>query len=81
MTLIKPNKYPTEIHKGCCKNCPANHFNKNGIVDFEAEDIRKDYTKEEIEKDFLFKCAWRTDKLCKGNADYYGITQDFINSL
>ena len=85
--MIKPNdyfaeldrKYPNrhkEIHKGCCKHCPSNNFPD----DPESEDI-KTLPKEFIAKEYLFVCAWRNSKLCKGNCDNMGINQDFLDNL
>lgn len=64
------------IHKSCCKRCPS----QNGDTDPESEDI-KQYPKELIAKEFLFVCAWRRNKLCKGLCDNMGIDQEFLNKL
>ena len=74
-------KYPNrhkEIHKACCKECPSNNNVKQGIIDPESAEI-KTYPKELIIKEFLFVCAWRPNKLCKGLCDYYNINQKLIN--
>lgn len=73
-------KYPNrhkEIHKGCCKYCPSNNNAKAGIIDPECEDI-KTLPKEVIAKEYLFVCAWRPNKLCKGICDYLEIDEEFI---
>jgi len=71
-----PNRHK-EIHKGCCKHCPSNNNAKAGIIDPESVEI-KTYPKELIAKEFLFVCAWRGNKLCKGICDYYGIDEQYI---
>lgn len=68
---------PTEIHKACCKRCPTNQNKVNGTVDPESTEI-KTYPKDLIVKEFLFVCAWRPDKLCKGLCDYFEIDEKFI---
>lgn len=76
-------KYPNrhkEIHKSPCKNCPSVYNKKNGVIDPETNEI-KTYPKEIIVKEFLFVCAWRPNKLCKGNCDEMSINQDFINNM
>lgn len=76
-------KYPDRhkiIHKGCCKYCPSNINNLNAIIDPESAEI-KTYRKETIAKEYLFVCAWRPDKLCKGNCDEMGIDQNYLNNL
>lgn len=73
-------KYPNrhkEIHKGCCKYCPSNNNRKAGIKDPETEDL-KALPKELIAREYLFVCAWRNDKLCKGICDEFGIDEQFI---
>ncbi len=74
-----PNRHK-EIHKGCCKKCPSNLDRIDGTIDPESEQI-KTFSKELIAKEFLFVCAWRPNKLCKGNCDYMEIDQDYLNSL
>jgi hypothetical protein len=69
-----PNRYK-QIHKTPCKLCPS----KKGS-DPEAESI-KCLPKEFIAKEFLFVCAWRVNKLCKGNCDEMSIDQHFLDNL
>lgn len=76
-------KYPNrhkEIHKVCCKQCPTDYNKRNGFKDLETEDF-KQLPKEIIAKEFLFVCAWRNSKLCKGICDEFNVDEDFINSL
>lgn len=71
-------RYPLRhvtIHKHPCKHCPSMRGS-----DPEADEI-KTYPKEIIVNEFLFVCAWRQSKLCKGNCDAMGITQEDINRL
>ena len=70
-----PNRHKI-IHKGCCKPCPSNQ----NVTDPECEDI-KTLPKEEIAREYLFVCAWRNSKLCKGNCDNMGIDQEFLDKL
>ena len=77
---IYPNRHVT-IHKTCCKNCPSEYYRRNNITDMECEDIKATFCKEEIVNEFLFVCAWRPSKLCKGICDFYGIDQKFINTV
>lgn len=71
-----PNRHK-EIHKDCCQHCPSDRNAKDGTVDPESAEI-KNYPKELIVSEFLFVCAWRGNKLCKGNCDYHGIDEQFI---
>ena len=70
-----PNRHKL-IHKNCCKYCPS----KNGATDPECEDM-KELPKELIAKEYLFVCAWRNSKACKGFADNMGIDQEFLDKL
>lgn len=69
-----PNRH-IEIHKNCCNKCPANHNKKHGIVDPETRDIGT-APKEIIAKNYLFVCAWRPNKLCRGICEEYGIMDE-----
>lgn len=64
-----PNRHTT-IHKCCCKHCPADNNRKNGVVDIESKDIKESVSKQAIAKEYLFVCAWRPNKLCKGLCDF-----------
>lgn len=74
-----PNRHK-EIHKRCCKHCPSNNDRKKGIKDLETEEL-KGLPKELIAKEYLFVCAWRTNKLCKGICDEFEIDEQFIKQL
>lgn len=69
-----------QIHKSCCKKCPSNNDRKNGVVDPETSEIAT-YSKETIARHYLFSCFMRTDKLCKGICDYYGIDGEYVNQV
>lgn len=71
---LYPNRHK-EIHKVSCKYCPSEKGS-----DPESEDI-KTLPKEIIAKEYLFVCAWRTSKLCKGNCDSMGINQEYLDKL
>lgn len=58
-----PNK-PKGIHKSPCENCPS----MQRPLDPEATDILNSKDKHTLGHS-LFSCAWRSDKLCKGNYD------------
>ncbi|MDB4330461.1 receptor activity-modifying protein [bacterium] len=53
----------TEIHKGYCPRCPSNKevFPES---DPEAEEIAS--YPDGIKQLYVFPCAWRSNKLCKG---------------
>lgn len=73
-----PNRH-IEIHKACCKHCPSNNNRRAGIKDPETEDL-KGLPKELIAKEYLFVCAWRNEKLCKGICDKFGIDEQFTKA-
>lgn len=77
---IYPDRHK-KIHLHCCKKCPAMINKIMGEVDEESDYIKNSYPKEFIATEFLFVCAWRTSKLCKGNCDDMGIDQEFLNNL
>lgn len=69
-----------EIHKMACKKCPTKNGLKIGQIDAETQEI-KTYPKEIIVQEYLFPCAWRPNKLCKGLCDYFEITETHINEV
>lgn len=72
-------KYPNrhkEIHKVCCKNCPSSKSYK----DPETESY-KSLPKEVLAKEYVFVCAWRNSKLCKGICDEYNIDEKYLESI
>lgn len=72
-------KYPNrhkEIHKVSCKECPS----ENWPDDPESADIKL-LPKDLIAKEFLFVCFKRNSRLCKGNCNYMGIDQEFLDNL
>jgi len=76
-------KYPNRhklIHKECCKHCPTENNRKSGTTDPETEEIKL-LPKKIIAKEFLFVCAWRNSKLCKGLCDHMGIDEEFIKAI
>lgn len=76
---IYPDRHK-QIHKVCCDRCPSNQNKIEGFIDEEVEGIST-YPKELIAKEYLFVCAWRPSKLCKGLCDNYGIDEQYIKSL
>lgn len=70
-----------EIHRECCERCPSNNNKLAGIIDPESADLKREYSKEFIAKNSLFVCAWRPNKLCKGNCDFHEIDEKFIQDL
>lgn len=74
--LKYPNRHK-DIHKGCCKYCPSNNNRKSGIIDPETEDFKK-LPKDIIATKYVFVCAWRPNKLCKGLCDNFDIDEEFI---
>lgn len=79
MDIKYPNRHK-EIHKVCCKHCPTENTYKNGGKDLEVEDLRS-LPKEVLVKEYLFVCAWRRSKLCRGLCDQYEIDQEFLDSM
>ncbi len=54
------------VHLRPCKNCPSAWYPH----DPESEELEIACANGEIpEKDYLFKCAWRPNKICKGLFD------------
>ncbi len=52
-----------EIHHHPCPKCPSEHY----PPDPEAHDLMTAVVQGKIaEKDFLFLCAWRPDRICRG---------------
>jgi hypothetical protein len=71
-------KYPNrhkQIHKECCKQCPSAMGD-----DPETRDIKETCSKDFIVSEYLFVCAWRNSKLCKGNCDYNEIDQEYLDN-
>jgi len=66
------------IHKTPCKQCPSERDKKAEFKDPETEDIKL-LPKEVIAKEYLFVCAWRNSKLCKGLCDEMGIDQKYLD--
>ena len=69
--IILEEKNITAVHKGYCPRCPSNRavFPK---PDPESEDYAS--LPEGIKQQYVFPCAWRPSKLCKGvceQLDYY----------
>jgi len=72
-------RYPDrhkQIHKTCCKQCPSTKGE-----DEESVDIKASVPKEHIAREYLFVCAWRESKLCKGYCDYNDIDQEYLDNL
>lgn len=57
---------PTTIHKTYCKRCPS----KWHPQDPESADIAS--LPDGIREMYVFPCAWRTEKLCKGVCEELG---------
>lgn len=64
------------IHKKCCKYCPSN----TNISDPETEEYKK-LPKDVLIKEYVFVCAWRQNKLCKGICNQFDIDQEAINKF
>ena len=67
---VVPEVRPTTIHKAPCKHCPTAHH----PPDPESIDILTTWTREQ-QREALFPCGWRPDKLCKGQCDELGFTE------
>jgi hypothetical protein len=59
-----------QIHTSPCKHCPSAHSEP----DPECLDIKESYPRE-AQRDTLFRCAWRPEKLCKGYCDFLGFME------
>lgn len=79
MDVMYPNRHKT-IHKVSCEKCPSENNRRCGIIDIESDDIAK-LPKDVISKEYLFVCAWRPSKLCKGNCDDMLIDQKYLDEL
>lgn len=73
LDVLFPNRN-TQIHKSCCNKCPSSKGH-----DPMTRDIKKENSKDKIVKEYLFVCAWRRSKLCKGICDLFEINQKFID--
>jgi len=61
--ILMSMERPTEVHKHPCVHCPSEWHEP----DPEAVDILEACVKGDItERDFLFSCGWRSNKLCRG---------------
>ena len=76
---VYPNRH-IKIHKTCCKKCPSEYNRKHNFKDPETEEIKL-LSKELIVKEFLFVCAWRPNKLCKGLCDKLEIDEKLIKTI
>lgn len=55
-----------KVHTKPCKHCPSAHYAPSP----EGIDMCAYYLKNEItEENFVFNCAWRPEKICKGIYD------------
>lgn len=67
MTIATPREPAAEIHKAPCKHCPSAHF----PPDPESEHIRDLVQSGSAPaSEFVFRCAWRPEKLCFGVCDF-----------
>lgn len=70
-----PNRHKV-IHKVACKDCPSMQW-----IDPEAQQIKDESSKSEIITKYLFVCAWRVSKICKGNCDHMEIDQQQLDEF
>lgn len=69
--LSAENPRPTEVHRKPCRHCPSAHHPQ----DPESEDQKKFIEAGLLTpREAVFPCGWGPRKLCKGAADYYGLT-------
>jgi len=59
----------TVVHSTYCKYCPSN----NHPQDEESKDIAS--MPDGIRQKYVFVCAWRTDKLCRGVCEELGYNE------
>lgn len=61
---VKPR--PTLVHEDACERCPSTHYPN----DPEADAVKEAVSAGLVDKrHYVFPCAWRPDKICKGIAD------------
>ena len=56
--------YPTEVHREYCNHCPSRGYKVGS-----GEDPETDWYAghpDGVRQQFVFPCAWRREKLCKG---------------
>lgn len=59
---------PTEIHAEPCEQCPSAHW----PPDPESLEIKEMVGAGAPASEFVFRCAWRPEALCKGVCDFLG---------
>jgi len=67
----KPLPPTTEVHEHPCAHCPSiatRDETDPELRDYESEDILNSTDKAYL-LESKFRCAWRTEKLCKGWSD------------
>ncbi len=70
--ITAPPARPRVIWKRPCGKCPSAHY----PPDPEAIDMAAWYRAGKIEaQEAVFPCAWRPKKICKGVADFCGVTE------
>jgi len=73
MDLKYPDRHKV-MHKTPCKQCPSTRD-----PDTESQDIKDNISKEYFIKEYMFVCAWRPSKICKGLCDFMEVDQELIN--
>jgi len=66
---------PTQIHRHCCKHCPSAPHREH-----DPESLAYAAADYETRVDAVFRCAWRPEKACKGNADLLRITEQDLRA-
>lgn len=63
----------TEVHANPCAYCPTK---MDGDRDPELLAMKE--ASREYQAQHVFICGWRTNKLCRGYVDYYGLTDEEV---
>ena len=71
LEAMVPGRPVRAIHTHACQHCPSIHTPD----DPECVQIR-DHASREEKIESLFRCAWRSEKACRGYADFIGVTVD-----
>lgn len=71
--VLAPLAPTSEIHASPCAHCPTVRMADLGLEDPESADIKT--WSREAQLDTVFRCAWRTEKNCKGYCDFLGVTE------
>lgn len=64
---------PKTIHAHACAHCPSAAYARGDLDDPSMADVRQ--WPRDAQIDSVFRCAWRSAKLCKGYCDHLNIVE------